>query len=118
MADDDIPKSSDELAESVEQPSAPGNRLSPGLLRVLRTEVPLIVTLAQKRESAAKILQFGPGTILEFDQSCEKPLQLSVNNLPIGLGEAVKIGEHFGLRILSIVPADDRIESLGEKWSF
>lgn len=117
MADDDA-RDDAEPDEPDGKPATPRERLSAGLVRVLRTEVPLIVTLAHKRESAAKVLQFGPGTILEFDQSCEKPLQLSVNNLPIGLGEAVKIGDHFGLRILTIVPADDRLQSLSERWAF
>lgn len=98
-------------------PRRPGARkpVPPGVQRVLRTRVPLIVTLAQKKESAAKVLQFGPGSIIEFDQSCDEPLQISVNNLPIGAGEAVKVGDHFGLRVLSIASVSERAAKLGGK---
>lgn len=98
---------------------APGPKKIPEkILRVLRTEVPLIVTLASKQESAGKVLQIGIGSILEFDQSCDAPLQFSVNNLPIGFGEAVKIGDHFGLRVTSVLSPEERIERMGGKWSF
>lgn len=99
-------------------PPPPAQKLSPRILRLLQTEVPIIVTLATKQENGGKLLQLGPGSIIEFEQSCEEPLQLSVNNLPIGLGEAVKIGDHFGLKIVSICPAAERVERLGGKWQF
>jgi flagellar motor switch/type III secretory pathway protein FliN len=92
--------------------------ISPTVSRLLKTEVPVIVTLASKQESAGKLLHLGPGSIIEFSQSCDSPLQLSVNNLPIGLGEAVKIGDHFGLKIVEIVPAEERLERLGSKWPY
>jgi flagellar motor switch/type III secretory pathway protein FliN len=91
---------------------------SPNVRRLLRTEVPVIVTLASKLENAGKLLHLGPGSIIEFSQSCDSPLQLSINNLPIGLGEAVKIGDHFGLKIVEIVPAEERLERLGTKWPY
>ena len=91
---------------------------SPAVLRLLRTQVPVIVTLASKNENAGKLLQLGPGSIIEFGQSCEEPLQFSINNLPIGIGEAVKIGDHFGLKVISIVPPEERLERLGGKWPY
>jgi flagellar motor switch protein FliN/FliY len=78
-------------------------------------EVPIIVTLASKSEKAAKLLQLGPGSIIEFDQNCADPLLLSVNNLPVGTGEAVKVGEHFGLKVLQILPAEDRLDQLNTR---
>ncbi|MBX9654771.1 FliM/FliN family flagellar motor C-terminal domain-containing protein [bacterium] len=107
-----------ESTPSVPTPPKPTRSLSPAVLRLLRTQVPVIVTLAQKHENAGKLLQLGPGSIIEFSQSCEEPLQFSVNNLPIGIGEAVKIGDHFGLKVISIVPPEERLERLGGKWPY
>lgn len=104
-------------APSAARPAA-SKSISPKVSRLLKTEVPLIVTLASKQENAGKLLHLGPGSIIEFSQSCDSPLQLSVNNLPIGLGEAVKIGDHFGLKIVEIVPAEERLERLGNKWPY
>jgi flagellar motor switch protein FliN/FliY len=47
-------------------------------------------------------MRLGAGAIIEFLKSSEEPLQLLVNNKAIGLGEAVKVGENFGLRITQI----------------
>jgi len=38
-----------------------------------------------------------------------------VNNSTIGLGQAVKIGENFGLKITQIGPVEETIKSLGIK---
>jgi flagellar motor switch protein FliN/FliY len=107
--------SADAAGESSRLPAGGLKSHAPNVRRVLRTRVPLIVTLAQKKESAAKVLQFGPGSIIEFDQNCEEPLQITVNNLPIGTGKAVRIGDHFGLRVLSISSVSERAASLGGK---
>lgn len=85
------------------------------LRRVLRTPVPIIVTLASKDIATSKLLQLRPGSIIEFDRRCDQPLQLSVNNLPIGQGEAVKIGDHFGLRVIEVLSAEDRVLRLGAR---
>lgn len=104
-------------------PAEPAARLansgpSLGTIRLMRTPVPLIVTLATKSLSIEKLLDLGPGTIIEFDKACDEPLNLSVNNLPIGRGEAVKIGDHFGLRLTEIATAEERATRLGEKWKY
>jgi len=112
------PTASSVSSASPPPPPRPARQLSPAVLRLLRTQVPVIVTLAQKHENAGKLLQLGPGSIIEFSQSCEEPLQFSVNNLPIGIGEAVKIGDHFGLKVISIVPPEERLERLGGKWPY
>lgn len=96
----------------------PVPRASPGYRRLLRTQVPVIVTLAAQDIPAEKLLSIGPGAIIEFERHCEEPLMLSVGNLPIGFGEPVKIGDHFGLKVVSIVSPEERLEHLGGKWKF
>lgn len=86
--------------------------------RLLRTTVPVIVTLADKKLATDKLLDIGPGSIIEFERPCDEPLQLSVNNLQIGLGEAVKIGDHFGLKVTSILPPEERAARLAGKSRF
>jgi flagellar motor switch protein FliN len=75
---------------------------------LLRVRVPVSVTLAEKKQTLGRILEMGPGQILQFDKSCEEVLDLEVSNCKIAAGEAVKIGDKFGLRITSIVPPDER----------
>lgn len=89
-----------------------------GARRLLRTSVPIIVTLAMKEIPASGLMDIGPGTIIEFERGCDQPLILSVNNLPIGLGEAVKIGDHFGLKVTAILSPQERAARVGGKWKF
>jgi flagellar motor switch protein FliN len=83
-------------------PSAPATPSESQLSRILRLEVPIIVKLAERKLSVHEVMRLGAGAIIEFLKSSEEPLQLLVNNKAIGLGEAVKVGENFGLRITQI----------------
>jgi flagellar motor switch/type III secretory pathway protein FliN len=86
-----------------------GKREFPPYTRsLLRVRVPVVVTLAQKKQTLGRILDIGPGQILQFDKSCEETLDLEAGNCKIAAGEAVKVGDKFGLRILSIVPPEER----------
>lgn len=85
----------------------------PGPLdRVLKLEVPVIVTLAQRSMRFRDVLRLTAGTILEFDQPASADLRLMINNKCIGTGKAVKVGENFGLSISSISSKRRRIEAM------
>lgn len=88
------------------------NPSAPNVRRLLRTNVPIIVTLADKRLPTSRLVDIGPGSIIEFERPCDEPLQLSANNLPIGVGEAVKIGDHFGLKVTAILSPEQRAQRL------
>ncbi len=79
---------------------------------LLKIRVPLTVTLAQKKQAVEEILELGPGSIIQFEKSCEEMLDLSVANLPIARGEAVKVGEKFGLRVTSLVLPGERFKTV------
>lgn len=66
---------------------------------VLRIQAPVAVTLARKNIALDKILDIVPGAMLMFDKNCEEPLTLDVGGQPIAVGETVKVGDKFGLRI-------------------
>jgi flagellar motor switch/type III secretory pathway protein FliN len=44
-------------------------------------------------------LGWKPGTIVSFDQSATAPLTIRVDDKVVGIGQAVKVGQKFGLRI-------------------
>ena len=80
---------------------------------LLKIKVPVIATLARKKQSIAEIIKLAPGDIIQFEKSCEDALDLEVGNQSVALGEAVKIGDKFGLRIISIVMPSERFKPLG-----
>ncbi|MBA4016886.1 MAG: hypothetical protein C0483_06845 [Pirellula sp.] len=81
---------------------------------LLRIQVPVMVTLASKKHQVSTILEIGPGTILQFKKSCDQLLELEVNGHAIGVGEAVKVGEKFGLRVTSLTLPGERFTPLGK----
>lgn len=70
--------------------------------RVMQLPVPVAVRLAEKRVELSTLLSMSPGTLIMFEKSCEDLLGLYVNNQLYALGEAVKIGEKFGLKISEV----------------
>ena len=85
------------------------------LKRILRISVPVIVNLAERKLTLAEVLRLGMGAIIEFSKSSDEMLTLLVNNKPIAVGEAVKVGENFGLRITQIGDVRQIIRTLGPK---
>jgi flagellar motor switch protein FliN/FliY len=77
--------------------------------------VPVIVTLAEQDMPVRKVLRIKPGSIIEFDQPFDADLALVVANRCIGAGQAVKVGENFGLRITQIGKIGNTIQALGGK---
>src|SRR5436190_3569277 len=83
------------------------------LRRILRMQVPVIVKLAERKLTLAEVMRLGPGAIIEFIKSNEEPLELLINNKAIGVGDAVKVGENFGLKINHIGDVREVIWSRG-----
>ena len=63
----------------------------------------------------ADITSLTTGAIVEFEKPSDSELDLMINNKCIGHGQAVKVGENFGLRITQIGSLRDRITALGKK---
>ena len=77
---------------------------------LLKVKLPVLVTLAGKKQTLRRILELAPGSIIQFDKSCEDMLELVVGQQAVALGEAVKVGDKFGLRVTSIILPEERFE--------
>jgi flagellar motor switch protein FliN len=97
-------------AKNVEKPTLPlgSGDLPPYTRSLLRIKVPVIVSLAEKRQKLSRIIELGPGSIIQFEKSCEEMLELEVGNRAVASGEAVKVGDKFGLRITAMVLPEER----------
>jgi flagellar motor switch protein FliN/FliY len=103
-----LPKRSPEKRET----GPPSKESLSNVSRLLKLQLPLIVKLAEKVESLDKVLNFSEGHIIEFEKSSDGLLELLVVNKVIGTGEAVKIGENFGIRIRDIGTPHDILKKL------
>jgi flagellar motor switch/type III secretory pathway protein FliN len=82
--------------------------LPPYARSLLRILVPVKVTLAETRLPLQKILEMGPGSIIQFQKACEEALTLQVSDQVVAEGEAVKVGDKFGLWVTSIASPAER----------
>ena len=98
-----------------QRPAAPAAPTPAELQRILRLEVPVIVKLAERRLMLSEVMRLGTGAIIEFFKSSDEPLELLINNKVIGVGETVKVGENFGLRITQVGDLRQVIKSMGEE---
>lgn len=80
---------------------------------LLRIDLTVRVALAHKRQRSDDILGLGPGQIIQFNKSCDEMLDLMVGHQKVAKGEAVKVGDKFGLRITSIVLPEERFHNVG-----
>ena len=78
-------------------------------------QVPVIVKLADRKLLLSEVMRLGTGAIIEFSKRNEEPLELLINNKAIGVGETVKVGENFGLRITQIGEVKQIIRALSNK---
>ena len=85
-------------------------QLPPYARSLLRIQVPVVVTLATTRQPVTRVLDLAPGTILHFGKACDDPLTLSVGQCDVAVGETVKIGDKFGLRLTSMVMPEEKFE--------
>jgi flagellar motor switch/type III secretory pathway protein FliN len=81
---------------------------------LLRISVPVSVHLASIKQPVSRVLNIGPGTIIQFEKNCEQPLTLCVGSQPLAEGEAVKVGEKFGIKLTQMILPGERFFSLGE----
>jgi flagellar motor switch protein FliN len=78
-------------------------------------DVPLQVSVEVGRSKILlrDLLRMGEGFVIELDKLAGEPLDLYVNSRLIAKGEAVLVGDKFGIRLTDVVSASDRIEKLG-----
>ena len=88
--------------------------MSSDVRSILNLEVPVIVTLGERRIRVAEVTAWVPGAIVELPKHSEEELQILVNNKVIGTGVAVKVGENFGVRITYIGDLKNRIHALAD----
>ncbi len=99
-----------ESADSIDHVPDDQERLD----RILKIRMPVIVRIAERRMTIENILKLSIGSIIQFDKDAYQMIDLMINNSVIGLGQPVKIGENFGIKIIQIGDITNTIKSLGK----
>ncbi len=75
---------------------------------VMDVPVEITVEIGRRAMKIADVLRLGPGSILELDKPSGEPLELLVNNRAVARGEAVVVGDRYGIRITEVLVSQDR----------
>ena len=81
----------------------------------LLMDVPLTISveLGSTRMRLQELIDLGKGSIVELDRLAGEPVDVLVNGRPIAIAEIVVSNERYGVRIVAVKSASDRVESLG-----
>lgn len=75
-------------------------------------ELPITIELGRTQMSLKRILELGPGAIVEMDRLAGEPVDILINGKVVARGEVVVVDENFGVRIISLVTPEERIKLL------
>jgi len=70
---------------------------------VMDVPVEVTVELGRRRVRIGEVLRLGPGSVLELSKSNGEPLDIYVNDRLIARGEAVVVGERYGVRLTEVL---------------
>jgi flagellar motor switch protein FliN len=74
-----------------------------GAFHVLRdVEVEITVEIGRCKKRIADILRLVPGQTLELGKAAGEPVDIYVNDQLLGRGEAIVIGDRYGVRITEL----------------
>jgi flagellar motor switch protein FliN len=77
-------------------------------------DIPLEITveLGRTEMQIRKILELGPGAVIQLDKLAGEPVDILANNKLVAKGEVVVIEENFGVRITDIISPIDRLTKM------
>jgi flagellar motor switch protein FliN/FliY len=78
-------------------------------LPLLDVPLDVQVELGRARLSIEKALTLTSGAVIELDKVAGEPLDILFNGKLVARGEAVVVGERFGVRITDIVSPPERL---------
>lgn len=94
-------------AQSVDPSSLAPLKGADSLSFVMDVPVELTIELGRKQVKIGDVLRLGPGSVLELDKANGEPLDVYVNNRLVARGEAVVVGERYGIRLIEVLVGED-----------
>lgn len=102
-----------DAAGSPKTPASSGLKDSRSLDFLYDIPLHISVEVGRSKILLRDLLKLTEGYVIELDKLAGEPLDLYVNSRLIARGEAVMVGDKFGIRLTDVVSTSDRIENLG-----
>lgn len=80
----------------------PGPKQGPEFSRFHDVQVALAAELGRTKVPIQKLLNIGPGSIVELNRPITSPVELIAQGVPLANGEVVVVNDCFAIRILEV----------------
>jgi flagellar motor switch protein FliN/FliY len=97
-------------AQSVEFPQAvekPGQPAGGNLDLLLDVGLAVTVSLGGTELPVHRLLQLGPGSVVQLDRLIDEPADLYVRDIKFATGDIVVVDGHFAIKIKQIITAQE-----------
>ncbi|HSY20918.1 MAG TPA: flagellar motor switch protein FliN [Polyangiaceae bacterium] len=96
----------------IDRPATEPTDSNTGSLDLLKdVEVEITLEIGRRRLRIADVLKLSRGQTLELSKAAGEPLDIFVNGRLLGRGEAIVMGDRYGVRITEIVAPGTRGDS-------
>ncbi|MEY2908662.1 MAG: flagellar motor switch protein FliN [Pseudomonadota bacterium] len=102
-----------ETATPPELQAAAGGSGEIDLDLLMDVPVYLTVEVGRKKMTIKELLSLTSGSVVSFDRSVTEPMDIMVNGTLVARGEVVSADGQFGLRLVDVVSAKERLQQLG-----
>ena len=77
---------------------------------IMDIPVTLSMELGRTKISIKELLEMKAGSVIELQRTASEPMEIHVNGTLVAMGEAVTVGDKYGVRLTSVVSASERLE--------
>jgi len=99
--------------ESPMQGNEPSSTDPTDLDRIMEIPLEVHVELGRRRMRISELLGLGVGSVIDLGVTAGTPLSVYANQTLVARGEAVVVGDRYGVRITDIVSPRERVKRLG-----
>jgi len=79
---------------------------------ILDIDLPLTVRFGETEMSLHALTRLAPGSIIDLGRSPDDPVDILVNNRLVARGEVVVVSGNYGVRIVEVISAADRLKTV------
>ena len=99
-------------AHAAAAPASFGEYSGKNLEVLLDIPLQVVVELGHTEMPIQKILDLGPGSVIELNRLAGEPINILVNGKLVARGEVVVVDENFGVKITHIISPMERLSQL------
>jgi len=104
------------MSDDLENPNSEGHNAvssKPNLEAIMHVPLEVSVELARISMPLHAVSRLHRGMVVELNKDANAEVDILANGLIFARGEVVSIEGKLGVRVIEVVPASDRIRSLG-----